>query len=456
MPTLIMPTLDFTDELEEKRVFTPPINKIPVPTERLRIVPDFENKTLSAGILIQKQFVKYENFKKLAQAVLDYQVYCASPTRIFNKHLSDQLGLPPKRFFKLWNQLQWHVWIKPVNRFVRKFAFQKRGKLDAGIVNEIHDCLPYLEQFEKDGLNNLLPYAFLKKSTKELKQLCGAANWKKICGFSFSRNLMISKIFKDHFYEDIFNQCHEPTKKTLRCNVPKIIEIPSSILKLHEIRITEVDEYLYCGRELRKIRKLGDKAKNRVVMNIYHDTKRMCRQAETPFNHNWSLRRLEEEHNRLSRQFTLKNTKVISFENINKYLVPEFKAEIDGILFCATLMDSHEKLITEGVEMKHCVGSYASNIAKGSYGVYSLVGTKKKKEFCRSTFGVYPPKRQDQSLIYCKQAQHYAQCNSQPHEKSKEFAAHLLEEINKNFRQMIDQEDCNVISVVGAKILINL
>lgn len=220
-----------------------------------------------------------------------------------------------------------------------------------------------LQQCRKDGIANIIPIvAYFKKSPQELKKALGETTWKKLCKNTYNRNRLLFM------------------KSDARLTPVEWNTLPSTILKSRTYFAPEVYSWL--------IRTQGIPLKNyskdyniQREASIYIDTQRMCIGAGETFNPNWSKRRMEEEHNRLSRmQQEIANRRQaernatdakllkVDFRELHKGLeVMEFDS---GVV--AVPLVNMQQVQEEGSKMHHCVGSYATMCAQGEYLVWHL------------------------------------------------------------------------------------
>lgn len=97
------------------------------------------------------------------------------------------------------------------------------------------------------------------------------------------------------------------------------------------------------------------------------DVIRMARQQQRRVRLEWSARRWQEEHDRLSRAETLQR---LGEQNVRYAL-----DEVEGLLpprFCGYLIRSSRRLGMEGLRQRHCVASYHSQIQAGYCAIASV------------------------------------------------------------------------------------
>lgn len=106
-----------------------------------------------------------------------------------------------------------------------------------------------------------------------------------------------------------------------------------------------------------------------LTMDIVYDYLRMCKLLKKKINLCFlSGKKIKEEHDRLSAEYTYKHTPTIKIPRDTKF------KDLDKCL-----PDSFEKITTkrrivqEGTQMHHCVASYASLINKDGCAIYSFL-----------------------------------------------------------------------------------
>lgn len=108
-------------------------------------------------------------------------------------------------------------------------------------------------------------------------------------------------------------------------------------------------------------------------------------------NCSWSVRRLKEEHDKWSKEY---DTIVMKYEpviDLNIAQVYRDFAEFSGY----TLLLTNHELINEGRLMRHCVGSYTSNVNSGHSGILRVEGHTLEVGYRNSWVdGKYTPNKQ--------------------------------------------------------------
>ena len=104
------------------------------------------------------------------------------------------------------------------------------------------------------------------------------------------------------------------------------------------------------------------------TLGIVRDTMRMADRAGIEVNRNWSWRRWNEEHDRLSWDVARKGYS-------EKKFAEDCSFTQNGYTF--TLLTSQADISAEGMQMRHCVASYALCASKGTYAVFKIEGKER-------------------------------------------------------------------------------
>ena len=104
------------------------------------------------------------------------------------------------------------------------------------------------------------------------------------------------------------------------------------------------------------------------TLDIIRDTMYMANRAGVEVNHDWSYRRWSEEHDRLSWDVARKGYSETKFAEDCSFTQ-------NGYTF--TLLTSQADISAEGMQMRHCVASYALCASKGTYAVFKIDGKER-------------------------------------------------------------------------------
>lgn len=103
------------------------------------------------------------------------------------------------------------------------------------------------------------------------------------------------------------------------------------------------------------------------LWSMRNDTMRMCEAYGLPFKFTWSDNRVENLHNKLHRQYT---KMVAQLDNRPLTIAQEYAqhdwAQCNTDEFKVEMLTTTGQLAEEGLELDHCVATYASNVNNGS------------------------------------------------------------------------------------------
>jgi len=268
-----------------------------------------------------------------------------------------------------------------------------------------------LAQAEKDKISNIIPLiTYLEKDPKELREHFGKAAWKKLTKCSYSKNQMIVQKAGEDEYSKATN--YHSTLMRYTGYVPGFdiffkktgLPFKSFSNRSNTLQRNEAKKY----------------------RDLFVDTQHMLEVLGKPFDHTWSPRRMQEEHdnaikeNRKQRLLAQKDK--LNFKFDSRFKLPVI--EHNGVV-CSPLLDI-EAVQKEGDEMRHCVAGYADYCYRGDYAVYSIVDSKGT----RSTLGLYVEKSDKQYKFTF--SQHYGKQNTHVVDKDAiEAAQKVIEELNR-------------------------
>ena len=355
------------------------------------------------------------------------EVLCSKPNQYNSKKFYEDYGITPSNARKIWNGfLKDRVFDE--NKEINKLVF--RGPT---LNVALHDIKKFeyeelAQQCRKDGIANVIPaVVYYGKSPQELKKELGKSAWKKICKASYTKNKLIYHQIsnsKEIAFENSFSIFSE-VPYTL-CHVKPIFQVPN-IAK--HIVASKIPMKNFLRTRTKGTWNYEDNKTAQKIMQTYIDTYRMSQRLNAAFNPEWSPRRMQEEHDRMTIEIRDLQRKELSerhktrFDSFQELPVLEYK----GIK--ATPMLTYLDVVDEGSLMQHCVGGYAENCLKGNYVVYSL-----QREDYRTTLGIlrYEVKYLTQSRPGYAFNQHYGRFNeSVTDEDFKELASKIIKELNE-------------------------
>lgn len=344
-------------------------------------------------ILGDKEFTKYfladknpYNFYWWAKDNgFDMGVYDNHP-KVLNKTLCDSFGSKiPYRF----SAAVYNTFIR--DNFPREthFAISHLGyhwkRFNSVRVNKAIENYHLVEQALRDKTINLLPLMLAYgEDTQQLKRRFGKGLWKKLANTSKSRMKYLAEVIDAD---------------------GEWVDVRTGILEKVKGRLWD-DSQLIAARLSPTVRQYDE---------TYHtiaDTIRMAKQRYEQYNTDWSLKRWQEEHDRLTNMVLLGRYSDKPFCDTVTY-------EEDGYTFI--LLNNQMAIATEGKVMHHCVGSYAGRAAEGSYAVFKVEGKE------RATLGLNLVTQGDERFEF---DQCYGLCNSRVSDKLRDAAYKILRKFN--------------------------
>lgn len=328
-------------------------------TIKHEFVIDRENRKFSfAG----KEYASFRSIK-ISDVPSMFGIY--GSTKNSYKQFNEVYGITPTNFKKCFNAIMNDLWVKPIEKHAKRYAFNSTGKINPVALSMIWENLDKIQQCEKDGIENIIPFVcFKSKTPEELKKEYGKSLWKTICKQSMTRNKHIARVPRN-------------------VDVNSAVKLPSYFLKMggnagifwNESTVWAFNHGLYNKKAKYALADL------RKWMNTYDDTKRMAVQLGKKFNHNWTPDKLNEKHEEFVHAIMLKRYSPKPHEHLVnfKHKVVEHHG------FVAELLQSPLAIREEGEAMHHCVGGYAEMVAEDKYLVYSI----KKDGQRSSTLGIW-------------------------------------------------------------------
>lgn len=300
--------------------------------------------------------------------------------------------MPPTLYTKLLNHKLWELWVAPYNKEIMQQCYTGRyDKLSSFLIKRFHENKDIILQMYADGQQNLVPFVlkgFLQdRSLPELRKELGKGLWKSLCNNSLSRNKLVAK------------------RSYSTDSVAHVNSLPSSyLLSGHICAVSPSIDHFTVANSKGSWSKPPAYRRGGVIANLrtlFLDTRDMAGQLSQPFNPEWSVKRMQEQHD-----------KYVEMVNARKYSKDEWKSvqglpdkiEYDG--YAAHLVKSPYELHQEGDAMRHCVASYAQRIDKGEYLVYSLRDSEGDRV---STLGLHKQPVGDEEVWLTQQ--HYGKFN---------------------------------------------
>lgn len=333
--------------------------------------------------------------------------------RALNQSFTKEVGITPSAFAKMMNALQYKYLILPQSEWVKKYAYN-RGKISENKYKSVVRMKEHLEQAKKDGIENIIPFIVKYEMTPhELKKYMGKGLWKSLCKNSHYKNYLIAE--KDIKMRAAAGQSIPQSTTALRYGVE------DSFLAMRDIKWKDVPTkgrawWLQClQRNARDYFRMQDE------MGIPAEEMK------------WS--NIDQLHNNAIRVYRERQRLSAYGEfNLPQYIPREFTE--DGYVF--TLLTTGQEVVDEGVEMHHCVGSYAGMVAKGQYLVYRVHKLNEDGTEERATLGIADDYQFRGGLLATVMAEKkwvYNQCygkhNSSQKQEMKNACHSLIRKINK-------------------------
>jgi hypothetical protein len=307
-----------------------------------------------------KVFSKYEEVPKepfsfnnwLNQNARDYCVkfYEDNDTvlpRVLNKNLHKNFG--SKITLRL-NAALYNTFIKA--NFPREtyFAISRSGRrwntFAPYMVAKATRNKHLIDQAVKDRTINLIPLILeFEEDPQQLRKRFGKGLWKQLAHTSKTRMKHLAPLMRV---------------------TPEAISFRTGILPIltsYVIAFGGMEDAMVISAKIApRIEDLGQ------TLDIVRDTIRMANRQGIKVNHDWSWRRWNEEHDRLSWDVARKGYS-------EKKFAEHLSFTLQGYTF--TLLTSQADIAAEGMQMRHCVASYAHTASIGNYAVFKIEGKER-------------------------------------------------------------------------------
>lgn len=270
-----------------------------------------------------------------------------APAKILNKKLHENFG--SKITLRL-NAALYNTFIKA--NFPREtyFAMSRRGRhwntFAPHMVEKAIRNKHLVDQAVKDKTINLIPLMLeFQEDPQQLRKRFGKGLWKQLSHTSKTRMKLLAPLLR-----------YSTEITSLRTGILPLV----SSYHLTEL---EMEDYLLTAAKVAP--RIKDFAQ---TFDIVRDTMRMAERAGTEVNLDWSWRRWQEVHDRMSWEIAM-----------NRY--PSTKFAEDYVFtqggYTFTLLNSQADIAMEGTTMRHCVASYAHMASQGKYAVFKIEGKER-------------------------------------------------------------------------------
>jgi hypothetical protein len=267
--------------------------------------------------------------------------------RVLNKKLHEYFG--SKITLRL-NAALYNTFIKA--NFPREtyFAISRRGMrwntFSPYMVQTALENKHLVDQAVKDRTINLIPLMLeFQEDPQQLRKRFGKGLWKQLAHTSKTRMKHLAPLLR-----------YSTELTSMRSGILPLV----SSYHMHTM---DIDKGLLTAA------KIAPRIKDfESTLDVVRDTIRMAERAGIEVNHDWSYRRWNEEHDRLSWDVARKGYSETKFAEDCSFTQ-------GGYTF--TLLTSQADIAAEGMQMRHCVASYALCASKGTYAVFRIEGKER-------------------------------------------------------------------------------
>jgi len=229
------------------------------------------------------------------------------------------------------------------------FAISREGRhwntFAPHMVNHALENKHLIDQAVKDRTINLIPLMLeFQEDPQQLRKRFGKGLWKQLAHTSKTRMKILAPLMRE---------------------TPEVISLRTGILPIlsaYYLPYATGDIPIIAAKVAPRIKDFE------YTLGIIRDTMRMADRARVEVNPNWSWRRWNEEHDRLSWDVARKGYSSTKFAE-------DCVFTHRGYTF--TLLTSQADIAAEGVQMKHCVASYAHTASQGKYAVFKIDGKER-------------------------------------------------------------------------------
>lgn len=200
------------------------------------------------------------------------------------------------------------------------------------------------EQIEADGIGQLLPIVLAERATvAETRKIVGKAIWKQLHKSTLATNVKRAKlrIRSGMNWSDIM--------RIRPCHLGDVYR-RASRFKSAEMVVSE-----WFAAEKAPPREYA------ATVNMFCDTERMGVRV----NEKWSYLRLKKEHDKAARAIKLVGVPTAKW-------AADMTCIIDGFTFTRLVSDA--QIVSEGIEQRHCVGTYARGASNGGFFLFAVDG----------------------------------------------------------------------------------
>jgi hypothetical protein len=303
-------------------------------------------------------------------------------------------------FKKRWNAHVLEVWVKPLRELEVYWGYCTVR--NANRVN-VHPArcewairnLEFVKQLKVDNMAHMIPVFAQHNSTSVhgLRELYGKNAWKRLCSLKV---YVLSQMYAMALPQEGLRQAPGPwrqdegegrgfTIESYAKFMGQATRMPKTYLanwRKHfdgqsYSQIIQKESFFEWMLYNRSEWKVTDQISVMDLRVLFNDTYHMADGLDLTINPHWSVRRMRAEHDRLGDQH--RATRLLDqFRRRNVDLDVDFAVSPIWPLLVVNgnvemrLMTSPQEVITQGVKQRHCLGSYALEVAIGTYVVYAI------------------------------------------------------------------------------------
>lgn len=405
---------------------------------------------------VDKELISYGNIKwcmgngwatpkKLLQSKF------RAATKSNYKKFNEEYSITAKTLSKCINKTIKAVYLKPVEKYIPRYAFNSNGRVSFEKVQLLLDRKKILDQTEKDKLKNIQPLClYFGKTTEDLKKGLGKSLWKKLCKNSYTKNLYIAKA------RDTLQGF------TLRYSLDLLNKFPSKLLRrgrnirFSDTGVTSFTEQGLWAYENKSEETLCTDTRRMAVALYKPPITQQCTLKENQFSLKWSAEKMQKKHDQYSLQLQRRREEELLREQREANIVwdsvkPYKDIEFPSVgQYTATLIKTPMELHNEGSKMHHCVGSYKEKIRDSGYLVVSI----KKDGERYSTLGLeerlqWKSSKDEKGGLIAElvvtgwtKNQHYKKYNHKVDaEEALQLVNLVVESINEKFKELNKEKD---------------
>lgn len=278
--------------------------------------------------------------------VIGFEGLCLPKTKEVNKELSDKLGLPPALWIKVWNNLAYETYIAPYEKYISAMYWPYVKNVSQ--VDWFWKHKHLVDQAIADNQENLIPlFVEFGEDAQTIRNRVGKGVWKTLCKNSFHKNLALSR--------------YSPG------SVAEIANLSTGVIKMwFTPTVARWVNHLHIKHNC----KIKDLSNMHELEDLYNDTRNMAEDLGKPFNNQWSLKRMQEQHDLYSQELLAREYSDEPFKGLPNNVIEHMSCKDTQLT--ATLLKSPMSLKLEGNAMRHCVASYRDRCENGAYLVYGI------------------------------------------------------------------------------------